>query len=126
MNAENTIPEELLKKINEERAGHAGSGKHYWPRWIREALLKFYADGMSGTDIAAVTGISTDLIYSWAKKYREREKAALKRAKFSELRVVQEAKPSKELRVHVGSTDIFGFTVKTLTEFLRETGQLGR
>ena len=119
------IPKELLEKIHAHRAKHVGGSKPRYPRWAKDELLQFFECGMKATAIAAATGVSADLIYSWAKDKRAMQKI-LKPEKFTELKIVEAREPRIELRVRIGQAEIFGLTIKTLAELLRETGQLSR
>lgn len=122
MNDVSCVPDDLIQKINTERARHGGAAKIYWPRWIRTEILKLYASGIGGSELEARTGISGSVIYKWSRKQSEKKKVAVSAGKFSELRMA--AAPQAELCVRIGGFDIFGFTAKTLCEFLRESDQL--
>jgi transposase len=131
MKSENKIPDELVEKIAEERSRHVGSvERFYWPRWIQLEVIKYYESGLTLAELELRTGISGSVIYKWVRKFSQKKKrstpAKASPAKFSQLQVSGISDSDSELRVRVGSSEIYGFTVKTLHEFLRESGQLSR
>ena len=125
MSDEQTIPESLINRIKNERDRHVGAKRINWPRWVRLELLKLREAGVSTAKLERASGISSSLIHNWARKRAKKNhvKAAVENstlAPFKEIRI--SAAPAAELRVRIGGAEILGFTVHTLSEFVREAG----